>query len=474
MEKIYDYVIFGGGIVGACLLNKLTRLNKSAVIVEKAQDVATGQTKANSGIVHAGFDAKPNTLKARLNVRGSILYPKLCRELGVHLNICGAVVVDKTKDVPLTLYNRGLENGVKDLKIIEGEQLHKMVKNLKPDFNYALYAPSSAIVSPFLFCIAMCEHAVINGGEVILGFNTTKIEYVNNVFEITSSDNKKVFSKNVINCAGFGYNEVAKLLGEEELNITFKRGEYYILDNTEIDFVPLTVFPAPSDKGKGILASPTADGNILLGPNAYECDFDTQTTRQGLDQVYEGVNNMFNNVPWRKTIRNYSGVRTIYGDDFYIKKGNNENIINIAGICSPGLTSAPAIAEYVCFELLNLEKTEKQMVSRAPYTNMNELDTNQKNEIIKIDNRFGKIVCKCEVVSEGEILQAINSPLKPRSIDGIKRRVRVGMGRCQGGFCALKVAKLIAQQHNITLDQVLKENKNSNIIVDDFKNKICK
>ena len=472
MKKVYDFAVFGGGVVGACLLNKLTRLNKSAVILEKALDVATGQTKANSGIVHAGFDAKPNTLKARLNVRGSELYPDLCKEIGVHLNVCGALVVDKTKDVPLALYSRGLENGVKHLQLIEGEQLHNMVKNLKPEFNYALYAPTSAVISPFMFTIAMCEHAVINGGKVIFNFDTKKITQNDNVFEIQNQNCEKVFARNIINCAGFGYNQIAKLLKEDQLDIVFKRGEYYVLDSTESNFVPLTVFPAPNDNGKGILASPTADGNIIFGPNAEVCDYNTKTTKKGLDSVYQGVNSMFDNVPWKKTIRNYSGVRTIYQDDFYIKKGKNKNIINIAGICSPGLSSAPAIAEYVCFDLLNLSKTEKQMKIRAPYINMNELSTLEKNEIIKKDNNFGKIVCKCEVVSQGEILQAINSPLKPLSIDGIKRRVRAGMGRCQGSFCALKVAKLIAEQNNIQLEQVVKENQNSNIAVDNFKNGI--
>ena len=472
MEKVYDFAIFGGGVGGACLLNKLTRLDKSAVILEKAQDVATGQTKANSGIIHAGFDAKPNTLKAKLNVRGSQIYPSLCKEIGVELIKCGAVVVDKTPDVPQMLYERGLKNQVDGLEILNQEQLHSLVKNLKSDFKYGLYAKSSAVISPFMFTVALCEHSVINGGEIVFDFDAENISFENDIYKISSQTNKTIYAKNIINCAGFGYNDIAKLLGEEVLQITFKRGEYFVLDNTENDFVSLTVFPAPNDNGKGILATPTADGNILLGPNAQVCDYDLQTTTQGLMQVKQGVENMFNNLPWKKVIRNYSGVRTIYGDDFYIKKGKNKNIVNIAGICSPGLSSAPAIAEYVCFEILKLDKTEKQMKPRDFYINMNKLSLEQQNEIIKKDGRFGKIVCKCEKVSEGEILQAINSPLKPKSIDGIKRRVRAGMGRCQGGFCTLKVANLIARQNNIELEQVLKENKQSEIALESFKNGI--
>lgn len=473
MEKIYDFIIFGGGVVGACLLNKLTRLNKHAIILEKALDVATGQTKANTALVHAGFDAKPNTLKAKLNVRGNFLFEPLCKELGINFKRCGAVVVDKTPDVLEKLYQRGQVNKVKGLEILNAEQLKTLVPNLKSDFKFGLYAKTAGIVSPFLFTVAMCEHSIINGAEIKFDFDTKKVEFENDIFVVTNQKGESVKSKYVINCAGFGYNQIAKLLDEQELDIKFRRGEYYVLDNTEINFVKVSVFPAPSDMGKGILATPTIDGNILLGPNAKDCDnFDKQTTAEGLEQVYNGVNNMFNNVNWKKVIRNYSGVRTIYGDDFYIKQGKNPKIVNIAGICSPGLTSSPAIAEYVCFELLNLDKNEKSMLPRKPYTDMNKLSLEKQNQVIKSNSDYGKIVCKCEKVSVGEIMEAVNSPLKPQSIDGIKRRVRAGMGRCQGGFCALKVASLIAKANNKTLQQVVKENQNSEIALEDLKNGI--
>lgn len=469
MKEIFDYAIFGGGVVGACLFNKLISLGKKVVLLEKNIDVATGQTKANSALIHAGFDAKPNTLKAILNVRGNQMYESLCKRLGIDYEKCGAIVVDKTSAIPQKLFQRGLVNGVKDLEIIEGQKLYELVPNLKKDYKVGLWAKSPGIVSPFMFAIAMCEEAVVNGGVVELGFDTQSIYLHEDVYTIKDAE-REVFARAIINSAGYGYNRIAELLGEEILDIKFRRGEYFVLDNTAGNFVGLTVFPAPSDKGKGILATKTIDGNILFGPTADDCEYDTKTTTEALTEIRQGINNMFDNVPWKKVIRNYSGIRTIVGDDFYIKKGKNKNVINIAGICSPGLSSAPAISEYVCFELLGLKDKYIEMKPRPKYINTNKLALSEQDKLIKYDSQFGKIVCKCEMVSEGEILQAINSPIKTRSLDGIKRRVRAGMGRCQGGFCAMKVASLIAKEHNIKLENVLKENQESEISIGDFKN----
>lgn len=469
MERVFDYAIFGAGVVGSCIFDKLTSLGQSAILLEKNMDVATGQSKANTALVHAGFDAKPNTLKAKLNVLGNQMYEDICMRLGIPFERCGAVVVDKTRDVLDKLLLRGQQNGVKDLEIISDQKLYDLVPNLKKDYKFGLWAKSAGIVSPFLFAIALCEEAVVNGGQVLFDFDATKITFCDDVFEIESK-NAKIFAKKVINCAGFGYNQIAKLLGEKELDIKFRRGEYFVLDNNAKGFVNVSVFPAPSDMGKGILATPTIDGNILLGPNAQDCDWDTKTTSEGLKQVKDGINQMFDNVPWKSAIRIYSGIRTIVGDDFVIELGKNPNVVNIAGICSPGLSSSPAIAEYVCKDLLCIVAKEKQMKKRCPYVDMNKLSFEQQNQIISQNKQFGKIVCKCEKVSEGEILQAINSPLRPKSIDGIKKRVRAGMGRCQGGFCTIKVAKLIAEQNGCKMEDVIKENQNSNICLQNFEN----
>lgn len=469
MEKIFDYAIFGAGVVGACVFNKLTSLGQDVLLLEKNMDVATGQTKANTALVHAGFDAKPNTLKAKLNVKGNQMFEGICNRLGIPFERCGAVVVDKTDEILQKLYERGMQNGVLNMQILTGKPLFDLVSNLKKEYCFGLFAQTAGIVSPFLFTVALCEEAVVNGGSIQFDFDAIKISKKDGVFEI-SSKSKTFFAKKIINCAGFGYNQIAKLLGEDLLDIKFRRGEYFVLDNTARDFVNLSVFPAPSDMGKGILATPTIDGNILLGPNAQDCKYDTKTTKEGLQNVRDGVNQMFDNVPWKSVIRIYSGIRTIVGDDFYIRRGKDDDVVNVAGICSPGLSSSPAIAEYICNEILEIDAKPKQMKKRTPYVNMNMLSFEKQNQMINQNESFGKIICKCEKVSEGEILQAINSPLHPKSIDGIKRRVRAGMGRCQGGFCTMRVANLIAKQNGCKLEDVLKENQNSNICLQDFQN----
>lgn len=466
----YDVAVIGGGVVGCAILNKLTRKGVKAILIEKANDVAMGASKANSGIVHAGFDCKPNTLKARFNVRGSEMYPELCKELSVGLNNCGALVVGNKIDVVNDLLERGKQNGVKGLSVLNREQLLKLVPNLADGVTCGLYAKTSSIVSPYMLTIALAEEAVLNGAQI--KFNTTikKCEKTNNGYVLTTN-NDKFEVKYVINAAAGGFNEVAEVLNSEKYDLTFKRGEYYLLDNT-VNITNLTLFPLPSKTSKGILISPTYDGNTIVGPTSYECEFSTKTTADGLREVKERSTSTLNNIPFNKNIRNFSGVRVICGDDFVIEKSKTQpNIINVAGICSPGLSAAPAIAEYVVEELLQLNNKDVIKIKRKPYTSLINLTSEERDKLIKSNSDYGKIVCKCECVSLGEIKEALNSPLKPTSVDAVKRRVRAGMGRCQGGFCLTKVIQTISQTHNISEFDVVKENLGSNFYVSEINPK---
>lgn len=465
---IYDFAIFGGGVVGCSILNKLTRLNKKVILLEKQLDVATGQSKANSGLVHAGFDAKENTLKAKLNVRGNQLFESLCNQLSVPLKQTGAVVASTHLDPLKKLYERGLKNNVEGLEIIKSERLHELVPNLKANYKYGLFAKTAKIVSPYMFTIALAEEAVINGAKVLLGFNTIKIDKKKYCYTI-HSNNSFVKAKKIINCAGVGVNEISKLLSVEEFDLKFRKGEYFVLDNTASDFVNLSVFPTPTNLGKGILATPTIDGNILFGPNnVEENNYSTATTKEGLLEIKKCINEMYHNVPWNKVIHNYTGVRVCAGDDFIIKTSEvDSNITLIAGINSPGLSSSPAIAEMVA-NILGLNCEEKNMKRRIPYKPL-EFDINKRNEYITKNSSWGKIICKCEMVSEAEVINAIKSPLKPMTFDSIKRRVRTGMGRCQSGFCMLKVVKLLAKEYGLDLKDIKKEEKHSNIMIKDFE-----
>ena len=460
MRKIYDVAIIGGGVVGAMLFSDLSRAGYKAVLIEKELDVATGMSKANSGLVHAGFDAKPNTFKAVMNVRGNKMYPSICKRLGVKLKNCGAFVVGDNLEAIKELYNRGVMNGVKDMFVLNRNELLKMLPNITENITCGLFAKSACIVDPYLLTICLAEEGVVNGGDIELDFQTKQVVKNNNSFDILS-ERKIVSARRIINCAGAGYNDVAKLIGSEEYKTEFRRGEYYVLDNSEGNIVPSTVFPLPTKAGKGVLVTPTVDGNILVGPTSYVSDKTTVTTDDGLKDIRAKVSTMLNNVNLSKTIRVFAGVRVIVGEDFVIENSKKvAGVVNVAGICSPGLSAAPAISEYVIKNLLKAEfKQKEDAVKIKPYLRMNELSLSKQNQLIKENPDYGKIVCKCEGISVGEIKDAINRPFRPRTMDGIKRRIRAGMGRCQGGFCSDKVAMILAKENKIKIEDVVKERK---------------
>lgn len=464
MKKNFDVAIIGGGVVGCMLFSDLSRNGYKAVLIEKEADVATGQSKANSGIIHAGFDAKPGTLKARFNVEGSNMYPSICKRLGLDLNPCGAYVVGDSLMRIKELVERGRRNGVSGLKILQREELLEQIPNLSDNIKCGLFAENSCIINPYLLTVCLAEEGVINGGEARLNFEPKSISRVNGIFEISDGENK-IFSEYIINCAGAGYNEIARLLESETYNIEFRRGEYYVLDHSEKNLVRSTIFPLPTKAGKGVLITPTVDGNILVGPTSYESDRNTITTGEGLSDIRAKSSLILNNINLGKAIRIFSGVRTIIGEDFVVERSKIRGVINIAGICSPGLSSAPAISKYVISELLKFKYSFSQKSKKIkPYIKIADLPIKVQNKMIRKNPDYGKIVCKCENVSVGEIKDAINRPIKPTTMDGIKRRVRAGMGRCQGGFCNDKVVEILAKEHGIKFEEVLKEHKNSNYV----------
>lgn len=463
MEKIYDVLIFGAGVVGTCLATDLARSGYSVCLVDKASDVSTGASKANSGLVHAGFDAKPGTLKAKLNVEGNKMYPSLCKRLGLKLRKLGAVVIGNNTQTVKELYDRGIANGVKNLFVLSREELSKILPNITENVTCGLLAKDAYVVCPYLLTICMAEEAILNGATVLLEFDAKKIRKNNGIFEI--SDGKTtVFAKKVINSAGAGVNDVAKLLKTETYPIVFKRGEYFVLEQSEAHIAPVTVFPLPEKGSKGILITQTLDGNILVGPTSYESDDSTKTTREGLNLVAEKSGLLLSNVNLRKSIRQFSGVRTICGDDFVIEQSKIDNdVLTLAGICSPGLSSAPAISKYAIEKMGLIYNPTIKNKQIEPYFLFKDLKNAEKNQLLSKDHTYGELVCKCENITKGDILNALDRPLKIHSVDGIKRRVRAGMGRCQGGFCSIPVAEIIAKTRKIPLEEVLKENKNSNV-----------
>lgn len=469
MNKVYDVLIIGAGAVGSCLASDLARSGYSVCLVDRANDVATGASKANSGLVHAGFDAKEGTLKAKLNVEGNRMYPSMCKRLSIPLSKRGAVVIGSNKEAVETLYKRGLTNGVKNLQVLNRSELLKLLPNLASEITIGLYAKDAYIVSPYLLTVCLAEEAIVNGATVLLNFNISSIKKENGIF-VTLDANQQIYSKRIINCAGAGVNDVAKLIGSEKYDIEFRRGEYYVLDHSEENLTPLTVFPLPSKTSKGVLITPTIDGNILVGPTSYESDKSTKTTLSGLNSVKERAFSLLNGVNLRKSIRNFAGVRCIVGDDFVIENSKKvDSVTTLAGICSPGLSATPAISKYV-FSLMGLKYNPTLKTKTIePYFLFKDLSTKAKNELIKKNKAYGKLVCKCENITEGDILFALSRPLKINSIDAVKRRVRAGMGRCQGGFCKLPVAEIISKKLKLPLEEVLKENSGSNIAVSSIR-----
>ncbi len=467
---MFDVAVIGGGIIGGMILRQLTKYQLACVLLEKESDVCACQSRANSGIVHSGLDAKEGSLKAKFNVAGNKLMPAVCEELGVKYHNNGSLVVafnEEEMAILKTLKSRGDKNGVPGLQIIGREELKSKEKNISDEAIGALFAPTGGIVCPYGLTIASIGNAMDNGATLYTDFEVCAIDKSEKGFTVHSSNGAKIEAKAVINCAGFLSDKIASLIGDNSFKIGARRGEYILLAKNY--FVNSTLFFTPTPKGKGVLITQTVDGNIMLGPTSEECEGNiTTTSASGLDSIIAKAKQMCNNIPLYDTITSFAGVRA-YCDrhDFIIEKSTVDcRFINVAGIESPGLTSAPAIAEYVVNELIGslLELKPNPGFNGRREKEFGELTIAQKNEVIKKDSSFGKLVCKCERVTEGEVLRAIRQNPPATTIDGVKLRTRSGMGRCQGGFCQARIAEILAKELNIPLEQVTKKGKGSEIV----------
>ena len=475
-NKIYDVVVVGGGIVGCAVFNAIVRNGNSAILLEAEDDVGAMSTKANSGIIHAGYDPKPNSLMAITNLRGNEMYASMCKRLNVEIKNCGTLVVatNENREKIQELYDRGIANKVKGLKILERDALLKLEPNLADNIVCGLFASTASIVCPYLVCIALAEEGVINGGKVITNFRVSSIKKGKDIFTVKDDTRTQtVYGKYVVNCAGLYANFINSLVDEQEYPIKLVKGEYILLDKSQSNFVNRPIFPLPTEKGKGILAIPTLHGNVMFGPTATDCSFhDTSTTPDGLEQIKNNVILSVKKPNFKKTIKLFAGVRVKSGSDFVIEKSKKvPNFYYTIGICSPGLTSAPAIAEMI-LNMLQKDGLKSQPIKlkqRKPYGEHFALPKSELKKLIKKNPAYGKIVCRCEKVSEGEIIDALNSPLHPRTVDAIKRRIRPTMGKCQGSFCMPKIVKMIADYEKIQQEDVTQKGEKSEILVGDIK-----
>lgn len=471
---MYDVLIIGAGVIGASIFRELTKYNLKVAVVEKENDVAMGTTKANSAIIHAGYDPKCGTLMAKYNVRGNDMFEKICSELSVPFKRIGFLVLafnNEDLKVIKDLFINGNNNGVKGLEILNKEEVLSLEPNISKEVIGALYAPTAGIIGPFEYTIALMENGYKNGGDIILEREVVSIDKLEEIFIIKIKDGKEIKAKYIINAAGIYADKIHNMICKEKFKIIPRKGEYYVMDKSQGNIVNHTIFPCPSKVGKGILVTPTVHGNILVGPNAVDLEDkeSLNTTSEGLKYIRKSVAHITEKIDFKESIRTFSGLRaTSTINDFIIGEDSEvKGFIDVAGIKSPGLSSAPAIAEDIIKLLrnsgLNLMKNDNFIEVRTQ-VRMSELSPLEKEELIKNQPLYGRMICRCEGITEGEIVDIIKNSFGKITLDGVKRRCRPGMGRCQGGFCGPRVQEIIARELNIKMEDVLLE-KNDSIIL---------
>lgn len=471
---MYDVIIIGAGVSGAATARELSRYKVNACVIEKEEDVCCGTSKANSAIVHAGYDAATGSLMAKLNVRGNQMMEQLAKDLDFPFKKNGSLVVClHEEDMPnlQALYDRGVANGVKDLRILNREELRAMEPNISDEAYAALYAPTAGIVCPFNLNIAMAENACVNGVEFKFDTEVTGLHPIEGGWAIET--NQGTFeTKYVVNAAGVYADTLHNMVSAKKIHITPRRGDYCLLDKTAGNLVSKTIFALPGKFGKGILVAPTVHGNLILGPTAIDIEDKegTNTTRDGLDQVITKCGMNVKNIPMRSVITSFAGLRAHEdGHEFLIGELEDApGFIDCAGIESPGLTSSPAIGEMVAEilrEKLNLEKNENFVATRKGVLDPDALSKEERIELIRKNPAYGNIICRCEMITEGEILDAIHRPLGAKSLDGVKRRTRAGMGRCQAGFCSPRTMEILARERHVSMFDITKSGGESKIVV---------
>ena len=465
-----DVLIVGAGVTGSALARELSRFKLRVLLVEKEADVAFGTSKANSGIVHSGVHDHPGTLKAKLCVAGNRLYPQLAEELNVLYKQNGTIVAARNRnEYPVLdeLRKQGAVNGLTDVRSLDQTELHRLEPNLAPDLEGGLLAPTGGIVVPFDLVYGLVENAMANGVKLSVGTEVQQISIQPDGF-IVQSNRGLIKTRFIVNAAGLGAARIARMIGDESFTIYARKGEEYLLDRKLEGFVKRTIFPLPTPESKGILVIPTVEGNIMLGPTAYRtASFtDLSTSASGWDEIYQFTKGLVPGLSPADLITSFSGLRAA-GDtgDFIIKPSEiAPQLIHAAGIESPGLTAAPAIARYIV-ELLK-EAGLKLPLNRhfnpiRPLVRLRELSEEQRVKLIQEQPEYGNIVCRCETISEGEIRDAIRRGAN--TLDGVKLRTRSGMGRCQGGFCSPVIIKLLMEELKLKPEEITKNGPGSSL-----------
>lgn len=469
----YDAVIIGGGVTGCAIARELSRYDMQVCVLEKEEDVCSGTSKANSAIVHAGHDAVTGSFKARFNVEGNRMMGPLSKELDFEFVRNGSLVLcfDEA-DMPALkeLYEKGVANGVPELSIISGDEVRRMEPNVTDTVVAALYAPTGGIVCPFGLTIALAENACDNGVQFSFCTEVKEIEKSEDGYLLTTNQGT-ILTRYVINAAGIYADKFHNMVSEKKIHITARKGDYCLLDKEAGSHVSHTVFQLPGVMGKGVLVTPTVHGNLLTGPTAVDIGDKeaTSTTAEELAEITEKAVRGVKNIPFRQVITSFAGLRAHEdSDDFIIGEPEDApGFFDAAGIESPGLTSAPAIGVYIAQQVAAkagaAEKSDWNG-SRKGFVRPEQMSKEERAELIRKNPAYGTIICRCEGVSEGEIVDAINRTLGATSLDGIKRRVRQGMGRCQAGFCTPRTMEILARERNMKMEEICKNAPGSQMV----------
>jgi glycerol-3-phosphate dehydrogenase len=481
---VYDYIIIGAGVIGSCIARELSRFNVKVLVLEKENDVANVQSLANSAIVHSGHNPEPNSLKAKLSVWGNKLYEDMEKELEIPLLRTGAFVVAHNKieeEQLLELAKTAKINQVPEFSILDYKEAVLIEPNLSKSITKVLSLPTTKVTYPWEVAFAAMENAILNGVEFKKNSLVTAIKKESDRFYVTVNNTETLESIHVINAAGVASDDIAHLI---EKNVQFKikgrKGEYFVLDKRVKGFVKNVLYPLPTELGKGVLITPQVHGEILLGPNSLEVEdkYHPTTSYEGLSYVKEHASMLAENIPFNQIIRSFAGIRSTSDyDDFYIKESLEfSNLYHLGGIDSPGLTACFAIAKYLVNDVMNVN--EKYDVNKEfnPYRQkrkmFHRLSQEEKQALIKDEPSYGNIICKCEKITEKEILDAMHGPLGSNTIKGIKKRTRAGAGLCQGGYCEEKIMKMIAKEFNMSPLDVAYDKEETKLFVSETKVKL--
>ena len=473
-HKMTDVVIIGAGVIGCSIARELSRYRIDVCVLEKEADVAEGTSKANSGIVHAGYDAEPGSQKAKFNARGSAMFPKLVKELDVPYRQDGSLVVcfsDAERSHLEKLLEYGRQNGIEGLEILTREQALEKCPILSEKVVAALYAGTAGIVCPYELTLAFAENACKNGARFRFNSAVSNIERIEGGFRLTLGTGDTLETRTVVNAAGLYSDVINNMVSSRKLHIIARKGEYCLFDRAAPELAPLTIFQTPTAMGKGVLVTKTADGNLLVGPTAVDVEGkdETETTHDGLDSVLKMAALSVGPLPERQIITSFAGLRAhLESGDFEIGEvPDAEGFINAAGIESPGLSSAPAIGIWIA-ELLAKKLSAEPNPSFDPIRHgipkFREMNNDERARYISKNPAYGKVICRCETVTEAEIIDAIHRPLGATTLDGIKRRTRAGMGRCQSGFCTTRVLEILERELKVPRETLSKFGKGSELL----------